>query len=408
MFTALFGPVKATFQLMCDDKEGAAQTMDEFTKTNPLLFPIRAATDLIVDGPDEAGKTCKTFGRALDNMANSTPVVGHLKGAVTGLCGDEERGEEILKQATRSTVVFGAGVAGFAGAGPVGAFALGAEAGTLWDLTRAATGGPAHGVARLVTAIRDDEDLSSGEFFDSFTAPVADGVAGIAAGKTADGIYKNYKQNQQRTRIQQENAPKQAQINKLEKEVAAQGVNDPENVVKSMCEDAEELKSKTNELRSQGHGRKKLTGNTSCTMTDEHGNRSTGYSNRLCQNLDIQRFDGDISRLQQNFPNIEPVIDRALDCCAEHMAYEGLPNGNPNVTYAIQIRNDTVVGVERCGNCAQYPLGNVVTDSLHNEWIPTGLQVVPDAGSYRGSTITGMIYVTLQSRGGSTSHRNRR
>lgn len=61
----LFGPVKATFQLFCGDKDGAADTWSDFTKTNPIVVPFRATFDLIDEGPEEALKTFKTFGGML-------------------------------------------------------------------------------------------------------------------------------------------------------------------------------------------------------------------------------------------------------------------------------------------------------------------------------------------------------
>ncbi|CAF1357907.1 unnamed protein product [Rotaria sordida] len=399
MLTALFGPVKAMVQVICDDTEGAITTMDQFTRTNPFIFPIRVTADLIVDGKDEAYETCKAFGGALDNMANSTPVLGHVKGAITAIAGDERKGEEIMKQATRSTLVVGAGVGGFIGGGPVGAFVFSAEVGTLWDVTRAATGGPANGVAKLVVAMRDDEDLSPGEIFDCVATPVVDGVAGVAAGKMADSLYKNNKKNQERASVQQKNAIKQKQINKLEEKIAKQGVNNPETTVKNMCQDAEELKGKVDQVNTKTSSNRRLNGHTACSMIDEEGNKSTGYSTRLCNELKMDRFAQQTSRLCQEHPNISPVLNRALECCAEHMAYENLPNGNPILTYAVQIHNGIVTCVERCQNCMQFPLGNVITDAIHREWIPSALEFVPAAGSYVGSTINGIIYITLQNGG---------
>ena len=118
MITTLLGPLKALHQVLYDDVDRAKQTIDEFTRTNPLIFPVRVTYDLLIDGTDEATQTCKAFGGALDNMANSTPIVGHVKGAITVACGNKEKGTEILQQATRTTIVVGAGVGGFCLEGP--------------------------------------------------------------------------------------------------------------------------------------------------------------------------------------------------------------------------------------------------------------------------------------------------
>lgn len=67
------------------------------------------------------------------NFADGIPVVGHIKGGIHYICNDKEGGTRAMKNATRTTFVMGAGVAGFVAGGPVGAFAAGVGGGAAID-----------------------------------------------------------------------------------------------------------------------------------------------------------------------------------------------------------------------------------------------------------------------------------
>ena len=66
---------------------------------------------------------------AMSDLADGIPVVGHAKGGIHYICGDEEGGEKAMISATRTTVVAGSGVVGTFVAGPVGAVAFGMHGG---------------------------------------------------------------------------------------------------------------------------------------------------------------------------------------------------------------------------------------------------------------------------------------
>jgi hypothetical protein len=68
------------------------------------------------------------LGGAANAVADSTPVIGHVKGGIHYLSGDKEAGDHAMKSASRSTAVIGGGVAGTLVAGPAGGVA-GAMAG---------------------------------------------------------------------------------------------------------------------------------------------------------------------------------------------------------------------------------------------------------------------------------------
>ena len=129
-------------------------------------------------------------------------------------------------------------------------------------------------------------------------------------------------------------------------------------------------------------------------MIDEEGNQSIGYSRRLRDAAKIPSTD--ISKLQSMYPNIRNAEDlsRALNACAEHMTFESCTQ--PFITFAIQITDGIVYAVRRCKNCAQYPLGNVISHALHGEWVPSALVSVPKGSHYCSTMAPGTLYVTLQ------------
>lgn len=318
----------------------------------------------------------------------------------------------------------GAGIGGFFVAGPVGAAVLASETGTLWDVGRLAVGdGEANGVARLVKAIKDEEDLKPGEFFDSIITPVTDGAAGVAAGKMAEKLCKAWD-------AAEENKLKDRQFKKISKEAEKNGVKNPDEFAKKVQEQATDLKeqvaknetqlkdlqervneNKANTLSKKNaklerSGKPKIptaepdpeahvNGHTSCMMMDEEGNTSTGYSSRLRSAAGINCFEQGVSKLCQAFPEIKNVIPRALKACAEHMSFEKCTQ--PFVTFAVQIRDGIVTAVERCKNCAQYPLGTVLSDALKGEWIPDTIRQNPGT-HYAAAGACGVLYVTVSTK----------
>merc|ERR1712156_32203 len=84
--------------------------------------------------------------------AEGTPVVGHITAGVYAATGDLKKAENVAIEATKSTVVMAAGIAG-AACGP-GAAACGASfavaANGAWDLTDSVVAGESRGVAKQV------------------------------------------------------------------------------------------------------------------------------------------------------------------------------------------------------------------------------------------------------------------
>lgn len=404
MMTMLFGPVKAGFEALCGDTDGANETMDKFTKTNPLVMPVRLGVGLVTGNTDDAKDTLKTFGNSVGNMACATPVLGHTIAAGYGIARDKEKAERIFKQATRTTVVAAAGIIGSA-AGPPCAAALAVAAGAEWDLIDCVRGKGTNGVAKIIVTVVDKKEIAPGELFDAMMVPVCDGMTGVAAAKTYDKFTTARRQNQLRQEAERRNGPERTrQFEDLSRKVKEQGVKHPDKVANGMCKKADDLRQTVadnepqlleTEQRYHRHPRPNahVNGHTSVTMIDEHGNQSTGYSRRLADAQGTPRLQPGASRLEQAYPNVQPVLHRPLNACAEHMAYQNIMN--PVVTYALQVRDGIVQCIERCENCEQYPLGNVITDSMNGTPVPYLLTEVPVRGSYIGGIVSGIILIDV-------------
>jgi len=153
-----------------------------------------AVVDLSEQTVKSGAKTCTEVATTANDLADSVPVVGHIKGAGHYLCGDKEGGDKAMKSASRTTgVIVGAGV-GIAG-GPAAMVAGGIAGGAAMDgiTTGVESGlngkytpsGQIEAWTRVAKA-ENSEELIDG-IVDGVTAPVSDGMLGYAAGKTMKG-----------------------------------------------------------------------------------------------------------------------------------------------------------------------------------------------------------------------------
>ncbi|CAF1153545.1 unnamed protein product [Adineta steineri] len=387
MMTMLLGPVKAGFEVICGDEEGASRTMNTFSKINPLVMSLRVTAEVLSGNSDNAKDTIKTFGSNVGNMACSMPLLGHTIAVGYRIAGKDEKARRIFEQATRTTVLAGAGIIGF-GAGPEEAAAFAIIAGVGWDLIDIARGKEANGIVKLVEIFSRDKKLTPGEIFDAVMVPITDGMTGYAAANAYGKYTKAREQNQ-------------TYHGKSKK----QGTKNPEKIANSMCKQAKDLEQmvaanerKLFELEQKFYEHPPppnahINGHTSATMIDKDGNQSTGYSRRLTDARGTPRFQSEISKLEQNYPNVKSVLSRPLNACAEHMAFENI--SNPIIIYAIQIKNGLVFCVKRCENCEQFDLRNVITDSMHGTPVPFLITEVPPPGSYVRAIVSDIILISV-------------
>lgn len=140
----------------------------------------------------KAAPACgKTLVKTASDIADGTPGVGHVKGAVHYACGDKDGGDAAMKASSRTVGVIGGGVAGFAVGGPVGAAMGGVAGGGAMDGITTGVDSAVHGeykpagqVAAWTKAVTSKTAHDSIEgIVGIVTAPAGDALAGYAAGK---------------------------------------------------------------------------------------------------------------------------------------------------------------------------------------------------------------------------------
>jgi hypothetical protein len=121
--------LKSWIQGLTGDEDGAQQTKNNYATTNMLR-----AIDHHINGKHEDAKNIwKNVGQLAEGVVDSLPVVGHAKGGIHYAIGQRERGDAIMKSASRSVGVIAGGTGGFFVGGPVGAVAGGVAGGAAVD-----------------------------------------------------------------------------------------------------------------------------------------------------------------------------------------------------------------------------------------------------------------------------------
>lgn len=109
--------IKSAVQLIGNDKDGAAKTMDNFWNKGMITSQARSLYFLVTGDPGKAGDIQLEFLGNLEPVVDSVPGVGHAKGLFHLITNESERGLQAIKSATSSTgAVIGAVLAGPGGA----------------------------------------------------------------------------------------------------------------------------------------------------------------------------------------------------------------------------------------------------------------------------------------------------
>ena len=369
---------KSLVQVVAGDTEGALQTQKNFVKGCPVVSQGVALGAVIAGETEYALETQKYFGTNLMNMADSVPVVGHVKGVIHYACGDTEGGDNAMKAASRTVGVAAGGIGGFVVGGPPGAVAGGIYGGVAMDTVISVADSAVHGEKRFYGHVNSieraiDGKITAGEVFDWALTPVFDGLAGYGYGKA----YKNFTANR-------------AEYNQLKKSIQ-QAVKDGKLELKegqTAGQLARQIQAAARELKQvvEKAGPEKVTKTTGTMVIDVEGNAHTGYSYRLRNALNMDAFeDGPSSTqqiLQEKYPRGAPKIRGATagqPQCAEHHALHQFHkiHGNqavPSMTITIQYDGTSFHAIPRCENCMKVgksvPMGNVVTDAIGGVNVP--------------------------------------
>lgn len=177
--------LKSLYQLLTNDADGAAKTQRNFLNDGIGTAQARSLYFLATGDAEKALAIQKKFYKNTEELTDSIPVVGHIKGAVHLLTGDTEHGWTAIKSATSST---GSAVGGAFG-GPLGA--VGGH--TLTDLAItgvdfAINGGSSrpYGLVQYVTHI---DEQSAEDHFRAATGLVSNVFGGMIGKRGKTGYY---------------------------------------------------------------------------------------------------------------------------------------------------------------------------------------------------------------------------
>ncbi|KAF2356990.1 hypothetical protein FHG87_012252 [Trinorchestia longiramus] len=185
----LFSQAKSFVQWICNDSEGAKQTQINFSQQCPVVSQMRSAVESVKGDNRAALETQKQFGRFVGCVLNGIPIVGHAKGTVHYVLGDEEGGGAAMKAASHTSGVIGGAVVGFLAAGPVGAVAGGVGGGVAMDSTITATDSAINKTFKpygLFEPLSDPKN--AGKWCDAAGGVVFDGLIGKSTGKVVQQI----------------------------------------------------------------------------------------------------------------------------------------------------------------------------------------------------------------------------
>ncbi|KAI9324578.1 hypothetical protein DFJ73DRAFT_915618 [Zopfochytrium polystomum] len=125
--------VKSLVQFISGDSEGAKETQENFSRQLPVVPQLRSLVECIKGDNDAARSTQESCGEFLLGALDGMPVIGHVKGGIHYALGQQDRGDQSMKAASRTVGVLGGGVGGFLVGGPLGAAVGGVSGGAAVD-----------------------------------------------------------------------------------------------------------------------------------------------------------------------------------------------------------------------------------------------------------------------------------
>ena len=357
----------------------------EYSERNVIAAPVRALVNFVDDDKEEAKRVLKKMGKSVEQVVDSTPVLGHAKGIGHYIAGDTEHGNDCMKGASRTIAVVGAGaLTGGVGGGVVLGGAAAASSGVAYDLTVSGIESGVkgkdclYGTVLSINKAIDANKKGDGHgviksVIDTGYTITGDFLSGAAAAKTAKALNKASKQRKA-----------------LKDRIGRQGAED-------VIDTAKRLEKITKDVKGDNHVCSKA-------KNLETGDAAYGTNRRCRQQMRMNEYDsrgeasGYVSRrnAKRGFPDefsreegilettasdmhmdIEPRVGtRAPRACAEHQAFNNL--GTHGVkskicTTSVRSCNGKFTATRRCDNCVQFGglMGDVITDRIDGMPVPT-------------------------------------
>ncbi|XP_071178047.1 uncharacterized protein [Mytilus edulis] len=190
--------VKSLFQVMSGDVDGARHTAEKFAETGIIASQMTSLIHVMNGDEEAARETQKKFGKSMESLADSVPVVGHIKGSIHHIVGQKEKGNSVFKSASGSFLTIPAAVAGTIVGGPAGGAAAAVVASQAYD-------GIVTGIDTAVNGQREDGrpryygswdtwdkmgrgETTAGDEFDLLAGIGFDALGGATGAKVGKGL----------------------------------------------------------------------------------------------------------------------------------------------------------------------------------------------------------------------------
>lgn len=362
----------------------AGNSWVEYSERNVIVAPVRALVT-VVDDKEEAKRVLKKMGKSIEQVVDSTPVLGHAKGIGHYIAGDTEHGNNCMKGASRTIAVVGAGaLTGGVGGGVVWGGAAAASSGVAYDLTVSGIESGVkgkycpYGTVLSINQAIDADKKGDGHgliksLIDTGYTITGDFLSGAAAAKTAKALNKASKQRKAlKRRIGREGAKDVIDTAKrLEK--ITKDVNGDNHV----CSKAKNLETGDVAYGTNRRCRRQVRMNE----YNSRGKASGYVSRRNAKRGFPDEFSREEGILERSASDMHMDIEqrvgtRAPRACAEHQAFNelGTHGVESNIrTTSVRSCNGKFTATRRCDNCVQFGdlMGDVITDRIDGMPVPT-------------------------------------
>lgn len=192
---------KSLVQAVTGDTEGARKTQQNFLETGIIFSQITSLVQSLNGDNEAARNTQIKFCENLEGVCDSLPVVGHIKGGIHYILGQNERGHLAMKSASGSVVLIIAATGGTIAGGPAGGAAASLAASKGYEVMITAidttlNGRREDGRFRYYGSLNAVDNIlrfesSSGEVFDLIVETAYTTVSGASVGKVGKG-FRNF------------------------------------------------------------------------------------------------------------------------------------------------------------------------------------------------------------------------
>eukprot|EP00118_Oscarella_pearsei_P014350 m.122473 g.122473 ORF g.122473 m.122473 type:complete len:463 (+) comp37785_c0_seq1:239-1627(+) len=287
---------------------------------------------------------------SLEDLLDSLPVVGHVKGAIHYATGDREHGDKCMKDASKSTVSIGAmvAVAGTGGAAaPLVAGAVAVTSSTVMDGVITGIDSAVHDeyrpygeIAAIGLAVKTKDAV---HIANAILAPI--GEFGMAAAFEIVGRKAKAARDRKNLEVQRYSAAKNA-ANTFRKSVTRKTKKSGGSSVATVVKNT---KTKKSYVGVSSKARYRVNPGKAKSML-----RGI-YKSALQRKVGIKKS----------------ALKRDPKCCAEHPAYDSFYKDNTTAGNAVEVSvkrssDGRLTVVDRCENCKQYApaMGEVSCDLI--------------------------------------------